>query len=160
MAEPIISGTPRWMRWTLLVSLALNLLVVGTVAGVMITGGPDRRTDRDRSDFGSVYTRALDEEDRRALRRDFMSRLDQQGRDRGAFIAEMRTTVDTLRATPFDADAFMTAMSDQSERRARREDTGRQVLAARIAAMTDAERAAYADRIEARLTKLAERLSR
>ncbi len=160
MAQTSSQKTPLWLRLTLLASLAVNVLVLGAVAGFLILGGPDRRADRDRSDFGTFYTRALSEEDRRALRRDFMSGLRENGRDRGALLADLQTTLETLRATPFDPEAFATAMADQSNRRLRREEIGRQLLANRIAAMSDQDRAAYADRIEERLNDLAQRVRR
>lgn len=160
MADQTKPKTPLWMRLTLFISIALNVLVLGAIVGFLLSGGPDRRPDRDRFDFGSFYMRALSEQDQRALRRDFVSGLQKDGRDRGAFIADLRTTLDTLRATPFDPDAFVSAMADQSRARAQREDVGRQILANRIAAMTDAERAAYADRIEDRLVELANRVRR
>lgn len=160
MTETSTPKTPRWMRVTLFVSVAMNLLVVGAVAGFLVTGGPDKRSDRSRADFGTVFMRALGDEDRRALRRDFEAGLQRQGRERGAFLAELQATLDILRATPFDRDAFLTSVAEQSRARAAREDLGRDVLVNRIAAMTDAERAAYADRIEERVSELAKRLRR
>lgn len=152
--------SPLWMRITLFVSLALNLLVVGLVAGFFISGGPDKRADRAPRDIGSVFMRALDPEDRRALRRDFVSDLASQGRDREAVFTDLRTSLDVLRASPFDAIAFRQAIADHSTRRSQREEIGRRALAARIADMTDAERSAYADRIEDGLAELAQRVSR
>lgn len=160
MVDTTKPKTPLWMRLTLFVSLALNVLVVGAIAGFLLMGSPDRRSDRDRFDFGSFYMRALSEQDQRALRRDFVSGLQKQGRDRGAFLSDLSATLDTLRATPFDAEAFEAALADQSRARAQREDIGRQILANRIATMTDAERATYADRIEERLNELAKRVRR
>jgi uncharacterized membrane protein len=148
------------MRVTLFTSLAVNLLILGAVAGFFVFGAPDHRADRDRIDFGLFYTRALSEEDRRALRRDFVAGLERQGRDRGAFLADMRDTLDAVRARPFDTEAFVSAMAEQSDRRARREEMGRQALANRLAAMSDEERIAYADRIEDRLSKLEQRIKR
>ena len=160
MADAIPKKTPLWVRITLFASLAINILILGAAVGFLALGEPDRRADRDNRDFGAFYTRALSEEDRRALRRDFMAELAEGPRDRGAVVAEIQTTLDTLRATPFDRDAFEAAMAEQSSRRKAREDMGRRLLADRIAAMTDAERAAYADRIEARVSDLAERIRR
>ncbi|GGB87473.1 hypothetical protein GCM10011363_00130 [Marivita lacus] len=160
MADMTKPKTPLWMRLTLFGSLALNVLVIGAVVGFLVTGGPGKRPDRDRLDFGSFYTRALSDTDRRALRREFMAELQQEGRGRGAFVTDLRLTLDVLRATPFDRDAFVSTMAEQSRRRADREEMGRQVLANRIAAMSDAERAAYADRIEERLSELADRMRR
>ena len=73
---------------------------------------------------------------------------------------DLRATLDTLRASPFDQDAFVSAMAEQSGARVQREEMGRQILANRIAAMTDAERAAYADQLEERLSDLAKRVRR
>lgn len=160
MTEMTQTKTPLWMRLTLLVSLALNLLVIGAVVGFVAMGGHDRRPDRDRFDYGSFFMRALGDDDRRALRRDFEEGLRGQGRDRGAFVGELQSTLDTLRTTPFDRDAFAAALAAQSRARAEREDMGREVLANRVAAMSDADRAAYADRIEERLTELASRVRR
>lgn len=160
MTETPKQKTPFWMRLTLFLSLAANLLIAGAVVGFLITGGPDKRADRDRTDVGSIFTRELSEEDRRTLRREFMSGLERQGRDRGAVLVDLRATLDTLRATPFDPDAFVQAMAEQSDRRARREDMGRQMLAQRIASMSDRAREAYADRIEERLDRLERRIER
>lgn len=151
---------PLWMRVSLLVSLAVNVLILAAVIGFVFFGGSDRHADRNRSDFASLYTRALSDADRRALRRDFVSGLERQGRDRGAFLGDMRATLDVLRATPFDPQAFVAAMAEQSERRARREEMGRQALANRIAAMSEEDRRAYADRIETRLSDLEQRIRR
>ena len=148
------------MRITLYVSLALNLLVVGVVTGFFVTGGPDGRADRDRRDFGSLYMRALGPEDRRDLRRAFLSGLSERGRDGNGFLADMRSALATLRATPFDPEAFARSMAEQSDRRAMRDQVGRDALTARIAAMTDAERAAYADRVEQGLADLERRFRR
>lgn len=152
--------TPLWMRITLFVSIALNMLVVGIVAGFFVTGGPDGRADRDRRDSGSLFTRALGPEDRRVLRREFMANLPEQGRDASSIVSDMQTALDALRATPFDPQAFAQAISDQSDRRSQREQVGRRVLAARIAAMSDTERTAYADRVEQELKKLAQKIRR
>ncbi|MGJ8604542.1 MAG: periplasmic heavy metal sensor [Marivita sp.] len=160
MAEVTSSKTPLWLRLTVLASFAVNLLVLGGVVGFLTLGGPDRQADRNRADVGSFYTRALTEEDRRALRRDFMASLADSGRDRGAVIADVQASLDALRATPFDPAAFANAMADQSARRLQREEVGRRLLADRIAAMSDADRAAYADRIEKRLANFSERLRR
>jgi uncharacterized membrane protein len=161
MADGISSTkTPLWVRITLFVSIALNLLVAGAVAGFVFFGGPDGRADRERRDVGSLYTRALDPEDRRALRRDFVTGLSAQGREKDTIVSDMQSALDILRATPFDPDAFASALADQSNRRAGREELGRTALAARIASMSAADRAAYADRVESGLADLARRIRR
>lgn len=161
MAETTVPmKTPLWMRITLFVSLAMNLLVVGIAAGFLLMGGPGDRADRDRRDVGSLFTRALGPEERRDLRRDFVSNLPERGRDGQVIVSDLQSALDTLRATPFDPQAFARAIADQSDRRAMREAVGREVLAARVARMSDAERAAYADRVEQGLRDLARRIGR
>lgn len=161
MEDPVIqTRTPLWARITLFVSLALNLLILGAVVGVFLTGGPERRANDDRRDLGTLYTRALSPEDRKALRREFLSGLERQGRDGSAIVGDMQTALNVLRSSPFDPDAFRQALADQSDRRSMRERVGREALATRIAEMTDAERAAYADRVEQGLMDLARRIRR
>ena len=67
---------------------------------------------------GSLYTRALNPEDSRALRRDFVSGLSAHGRDGASIVSDMQSALTALRTTPFDPDAFAQAMADQSDRRA------------------------------------------
>ncbi len=160
MADIAKPRTPLWLRLTLLGSLALNLLVIGAVAGAVVFGGSEHRTLRDRGDPAPVFIRALDPADRRALRQDLLENLRDTGRDRGGMIEDFRTSLAALRETPFDAEGFAALLADHSARRAQRDAIGRAALAQRIAAMSDAERAAYAARIEDSLEKMAERVRR
>ena len=155
---PTSPKRPIWLRITLFLSLALNLLIAGLVGGFFLFSGPSERAARGPRDLGSLYTRALDQEDRRALRRDFARGLASQGRERGAIVMDVQAALEVLRATPFDVDAFGQALANQSSRRSQREEIGRQALSNRIAEMSDAERAAYADRVEDGLAGLAKRL--
>ncbi|MFP7674307.1 periplasmic heavy metal sensor [Marivita sp. S0852] len=150
--------TPLWMRITLFCSLALNLLVAGVVVGAMVFGGPSRHSDMPRPDSASIFTRALDPEDRKAVRDQFVSHMHRQGRDRGAIFSGIQTGLASLRTTPFDEAAFLAAMADHTDRRAKRDAFGRQVLAAHIAKMTEQDRLAYADRVEQQLNKWTKRI--
>ncbi|MCK0150650.1 periplasmic heavy metal sensor [Marivita sp. S6314] len=155
-----LAKTPLWMRIVLFSSLALNLLVVGLVVGAIATGGPERRAGGKPRDVGSVFTRALDADDRAALRRDFVAQFQRPDRDRRPVLTDLETALETLRATPFDEAAFLSAMAEQSDRRAARDAFGRQALAASIAAMSDADRAAYADRVAQGVADIAKRMRR
>lgn len=160
MEQTTSTNSPLWMRITLYLSLAVNVLIVAAVLGVFVFSSGEKRSDRPPRDAGVLYMRALDPEDRRALRRDFVASLSEQGRDRGAIVSDIQATIDALRAAPFDEGAFLEAMTAQTTRRAQRDAIGREVLAARIASMTNAERAAYADRIDAALQEIAQRMKR
>jgi hypothetical protein len=58
-----------------------------------------------------------------------------------------------LRADPFDAEALRNVVANQGDRMAARLALGQDLILARIAAMTPAERAAFADRLERRLER-------
>lgn len=140
----------RGLRIALGISVALNLLVAGLVAGAVLRdGGPRERMLRDL-EFGP-FTEVLSREDRDGLRRDFLARS-------GGFRdmrAEMRSDFDALlgalRAEPFDIGAARAVLEAQQTRMQSRLALGQELLLERVAAMTPAARAAFADRLEERL---------
>lgn len=162
-----------WMRPLLIVSLAVNLLVAGVVLGALVRGGGSHR------DFGPSgrdpvlpYTRALSEEQRHALRNDlaqafgrgrgeaFGQGRDGQGRDgqgrdgRGALVQSFDAALTVLRSDPFDAAAMQEILRRQAELTDLRRRLGEEVLAAHLARLSPEERRAYADRLEAELSRL------
>ncbi len=146
------AGGSRGLRIALGVSVALNLLVAGLVAGAVLRdGGPRDRMLRDL-DFGP-FTEALSDQDRDALRREFVAR---SGGFRDAR-AEMRADFDALlavlRATPFDAEAARAVLAATQARVQERLTLGQEVLVERLAAMTPEAREAFADRLERRLRR-------
>lgn len=152
--SPPRSGLPRGLRWLLIASLALNLLVAGLVVGALAReGGPGARPRPAELSLGP-FARALEPEDRRAVLRslgDHRPDLRPLGRqDRAALFAEVMAA---LRAEPFDRARAAAALAEQSARVAEVERAVRDALLARLAAMTAAERAAFADRLEAELER-------
>jgi uncharacterized membrane protein len=141
---PAVPGAPRWMRVLLGLSLALNLLILGAVAGVALRGGPGPQAVRDLG-FGP-FAAALSPEDRAALRRAWMASGGGEGRR--AARAEMRGLLDLLRADPFDAAAFSAHLARGSERMAGRLHLGMTLIEERILALPPADRLAFADRLE------------
>jgi len=139
--------TPRnWPRWLLIGSLALNLLVVGLVVGVAMRGpaGPMRGG----LDLGmGPFARALDDDDRRAIRRDLLGSVGPQipsradrGRDRAALLA-------ALAADPFDAQAVAAVLSRQAARNTLMADAARAALLTRLGQMPARDRRAFAERL-------------
>ena len=158
MTETVTSPPPaapksgRKLRIALAVSVALNLLIIGLVAGAVLRdGGPQGRMVRDL-DFGP-FTEALTPEDRDALRRDFIRQAPDLRDMRRQMRDDFRTVLAALRADPFDAEALRDVMANQGDRMAARLALGQDLILARIAAMTPAERAAFADRLERRLER-------
>jgi uncharacterized membrane protein len=69
---------------------------------------------------------------------------------RGEAQAGMTPILAALRAEPFDPAALTQALSGLRSRAERATDLAEQVLVSRVAAMSPAERLAFADRIAAR----------
>lgn len=140
-------GSGRAIRIALAISVALNLAVAGIAAGAWLKEGPPReRMPRDLS-FGP-FSEALDAKDRRALRKALLDRAPGFGEARTAARAEFAALLVALRASPFDADALQAALTAIETRMADRLTLGRDLMADRFLAMSDAERLAFADRLE------------
>lgn len=145
---PRMSGRVRAL---LVVSLALNLLVAGLLAGAWLRDGPPGGTGRDPG-FGP-FAEALSDTDRRELRRAFMAHMPEMRENRAAMRTDMQGVLAALRAQPFDAAALETAMDAALSRMADRIGVGQRLLVDRISAMDAAERGAFADRLEAALSR-------
>lgn len=151
------TGLRGWVRVVFVLSLTLNLLVAGVVAGGWIAH--DRRAAHPGTaevSFGA-FTSALSEADREALRRAArderqpLRALREAGRtDLGRFVAALRTD-------PWDEAGVRAAFAAQRARGAERVEFGERLLLERIAAMTPEERRAFADRLERRAADRAER---
>lgn len=140
----------RWLRVALVVSLALNLLMVGLGIGRALRPdllGPAAVVLRDLS-FGP-FTEALGPADRAALREAFAERAPTLREAWHIHRGEQAALVAALRAEPFAAEAVAALLEGQHRRLGAMADDARAVLVARIAAMSADERVAYADRLEA-----------
>jgi len=152
----------RGLKILLALSLAVNLAVVGIVAGVALRGQDGERhrplAVRDMS-FGP-FTEALTREQRRAMLREFGTRgpglRDMRAQIRGDF----ETVLAVLQADPFDPEAFRAAVEGQSRRVADRAEAGRDALVALVAQMTPAERLVFAERLQQTLSRRAGRDNR
>lgn len=148
MTEPTEpKGGSRGIRIALAISVALNLAVAGLAVGAWLKEGPPRdRMARDLS-FGP-FSEALSQEDRRALRKAFLDRAPGFREARAAAREEFAALLAALRTSPFDPAALEAALEAVETRMASRLDLGRDLIAARLMQMSDAERSAFADRLE------------
>lgn len=145
--KPAPEKPNRSLRIALIGSLIVNLLLVGLIAGSM-AGGRMHGDGRDGPDVGfGPLTKALDREDRRALFKDFMSKAPDFQAERAASKADFLALADALRADPWDRTAVETILARQGQRGMERLERGRALLIDHIAAMSSADRAAFADRI-------------
>lgn len=150
-----------WMVRTVFgVSLALNLAVLGLVAGVWLSGGPGGfgpggdRAERGRSGpLAAVLVRAMDRQEQKSLREELRAALKSAGASRRPAQAEFDAIKAVIAAEPFDPDAFEQLLLSGSRRAAQGHEIGRRLLTSRIAAMSAEERSAYADRVEEELKK-------
>ncbi|MGY9049783.1 hypothetical protein P775_10030 [Puniceibacterium antarcticum] len=154
-------GKTRWLRGGLIVSLALNLALVGAIGGFALIGGRHDQDARGKGGpEGMPYIRALSEGDRAdmrdALRRDFRDHRDA----RGQVTEDYRAAVAALRAEPFDQSALMTVLERQSERAQKRFLGGQRVMVDFVANMTPEDRAAYAQRLSDQIDRLDKRWGR
>ncbi|ARE39620.1 hypothetical protein RGUI_1479 [Rhodovulum sp. P5] len=147
-------GTPPWLRVTLGISLTLNLLIVGIVAGAIIShrpGGP-MRGDPSLREFGP-YGRAFGDEDRAALRQAFREQAPRLQENRKAVRAAFGDVLAALRAEPYDGDRVRDLLQAQHTRIQDRVTLTREVFLKRLEAMTPEQRADFADRLERTLRR-------
>lgn len=150
--QPPTPSSGRGLKIALALSLALNLAVAGLVIGAWASDhGPRRGMPRDLS-FGP-FSEALSPQDRRALRKAFVDRTPDLRAARQAAREEFDALLAALRARPFDPAALSTALAAIEERNATRLELGRSLIEARLTTMEEADRLAFADRLETALRR-------
>jgi uncharacterized membrane protein len=145
-AAALPSGTSRGVKIALALSVGLNLAIAGLAVGAWLGDGPGKGMPRDMS-FGP-FSEALDDTDRRAIRRALLDRVGEFRTQRAAAQAEFETLLSTLRADPFDPAAMKTALSAIETRNAERLKLGRSLIETRLVEMSAEDRLAFADRLE------------
>lgn len=151
-AEPPVrsSGLSAPLRWLLVGSLALNLLVAGLVVGAMIRhDGPRRHMEMGPGPFAQ----ALSPQDRRAILMELRDRPGLGPPSREERRQAMAEVLAALRSEPFDRGRAEAAMASQADRIAAVEGAVREAMVERIAAMSPQDRAAFADRLETGLAR-------
>jgi len=149
--KPQPGGPGRWTRLALVLSLALNLLVVGLVAGAglhWLRDADHRRPPGGQPiDYGP-YARALSPEGRESLRAAFRERRPEFRANREALRAGFHELLAALRATPYEPARAAAALAAQHSRVEAQSALVRGLLLEHLAGLSDAERAAFADRLE------------
>ncbi|MEM7630561.1 MAG: periplasmic heavy metal sensor [Pseudomonadota bacterium] len=147
----IRARSPLWVKVLLALSLAINLAIAGLVAGLVLRGdGPLRGTGPGLS-YALPYIIALEREDRRAVMGEVRSTPDLPNRrSRRAQFDDMLVA---LRSEPLDRAAIRAVLARQADGVARVQDVAQEAWLDRIAAMSLAERQAYADAVEDVLKK-------
>ncbi|MEM9523728.1 MAG: periplasmic heavy metal sensor [Pseudomonadota bacterium] len=157
MSGPAQTTSPpsrMWMRLAFFMSLAMNLLVVGVIAGIVLSGGPRRDGPRGLADRrGGPFVAVLPEDIRSQILHE-MARASfgtvQMRRDART---RFNRLLAILRAEEFDAQAFSSELAGQDLREGRIREAGRTALIRAISEMSAEERAHYARLLEERLPK-------
>ena len=148
------SGMKPWLRVLLVVSLALNLLIIGSVGGAMMTWSKWKSHHPSRMDMaGGPLTRALSHEDRRAIGRQMRETYKQGGVPHADLRAELEGLVADLKAEPFDAAAVEERLARHRSVFDARFALGQSLLLERLRQMSPEDRRAYADRLHEVLSK-------
>jgi len=153
------SGTQgRGWRIVLILSLALNLLVLGVLGGWVLrhgfgphgVHGPHAARV---AQMGGPLTHALDAEGRAAIAERMRAERGAHGARRMALRESFEALLDDLRAQPFDPARVEARLAAQRAQVAGRLEAGHGALVAHLAATNDAARMAYADRLEENLRR-------
>ena len=134
--------------WKILfgISLALNLLIVGALGGAMLRVGKGPVVKHRAS--GNLYMRALNFEDKKALRKKLFKNKDSRKIIRAREHLSYSSAVKILRKYPFDRKAFEDLLDQQTKYSKSRPSSARAVLITQIENMTKEERLIYSKRLE------------
>ncbi|MCV6598268.1 MAG: periplasmic heavy metal sensor [Mangrovicoccus sp.] len=156
MPEPPRAQRPKSrLFWRVLValSLALNVLVLGAALGLFLSGGPERgeRPGAELRAAGRLPTAMMLPQD---ARQDLRARLRDGPADfaqsRGEERDLLRQIDRVLRADPLDRDALTGLFETRRALRQTRAEAVDQALIETLAAMPQAQREAFADRMAKR----------
>ena len=134
--------------WKILfgISLALNLLIVGALGGAMLRVGKGPVVKHRAS--GYLYMRALNFEDKKALRKELFKNKDSPKVIRAKEHSSYSSAVKILRKYPFDRKAFEDLLDQQTKYSKSSQRSARLALVAQITKMTKEERSIYSERLE------------
>ncbi len=137
----------KMWRIILVLSLALNVAVIGGAVGMAVTGGGHKGApQRVMFDFGPI-SRVLDPADRRAIG-EAMRKGGAPPPSRDEFVGKIKELADGLRADPFDPETVGDIIASFRVRSERVQQQAQSAFLDRLTKMTPQGRAALADRLE------------
>lgn len=145
-----------WLKITLFVSLAINLLIVGFLVGAAarhMGDGSKSARNPGLGAFGAPYMLALKPEDRRTVFRELKQSSRDVVPDRRERRAMFSAVVSDLRAQPFDPSALEATVAKQAETTVLVQKRAQAAWLDVVSGMTDEERQVYADAVESVLSR-------
>lgn len=149
--DPPAKRRGPWLKIALALSVAVNLLFVGFIAGAVARqGGEGARMARSPGlgAFGAPYMLALPKQERRAVMRELRTTGEGIVPDRGARRAMFQEVLALLRASPFDAKALEAAVALQANTSVAVQKNAQAAWLEVVTQMSEAERVVYADAVE------------
>ena len=141
---PVVAPRRRWMRWALIASLALNLLVVGAVVGSFVRGGgPWGQGGRGAPGNIIGYVMSLPAERRGELLKRSSALRTEMRMLRQQVRAANRERIAAFTAEPFDRQRYVDAQTRQIETDRQIRLLTRDVAADTASGMTADERRAF-----------------
>ena len=142
----------KGVRIALAVSVALNLAILGLVAGAALHGGGMGFGHGGVRELGfGPFSEALDHDQRAALRRAFFEKAPDFRATRQAMRADRDALLAALRAQPFDPATVDAVMAAQAKRMEGQLQLGQGLIRDLLVSMPEADRLAFADRLQDRL---------
>lgn len=137
--------TATWVKIVLTISLALNLAVVGMLAGASLRKPPAHVRNIENS---SILARALPFKYQTQLRGAIRERREDLKPDREAMRALRVNLINALNADPFDISAVEAVFSDQRDLLTNLVFAGHGEVIAQIAKMNARDRARYIENLQ------------
>ena len=140
----------HWWRVVLVLSLALNLLIFGLVAGAAFRfkDGPPPRDLAARDVGYGAFIAAFDHDERRALGKAYRAQMPDRKQMRETLARDRAALLGALRAEPFDPAAFEAVLTKRQSDLMATQGKGQKLLMDQIRSMDTSARQAYADRLE------------
>lgn len=152
-SQPQPNPSRRGLHLALVVSIALNLAALGVVAGVALRAGAIHYGKAVQEMGFGPYSEALSAKDRRALRETILARAPELRQIRKDRRARILAIAEVLRRDPFDAAALHEKMAEEEVRLVAQVTLASQSLQEFLAALPEAERLAFAERLAASQTR-------
>jgi len=145
-----------WLRILVIVSLTLNLLFIGLVAGTFARVGPPMPPPP--PSVGAAMFKAMPPDDRKEIRERMRGTRDMHRDERHA--SEAEAVLAALSAEPFDAEALRQVVLSQAQSRFEEISAAQSDWVDRVAGMSDSEREAFVGRMQQIIAEAAEKRSK
>ena len=147
MVEATSKKPRRLWKFAFALSLALNLAVVGLIAGVGLRSAGGKPPQAFEFGLGPIG-QALSPEQRRSIARELRSNPDLRGSGRRGQNGMMGAVIEVLRSDNFDPAMLEAALDQPNDRMKSLQAAAKAAFIAHVSEMTEVDRLAFADRIE------------